>query len=81
MKIRFALRNRKNGGFPRAKCSLRRGSSGDFFVLLEGEISCGKDADQETSSIAQDPACFSAKSRCYLARLTCCLHAPSAIAG
>ena len=53
-----------------------------FFVLLKGEIVVWKKhGDQEIVVARNRPGAFSAKSRCYLARLICCLHAPSAIAG
>ena len=53
-----------------------------FFVLLEGEIASGKNTVTKKSlSLATDPVRFSAKCRFYLALLTCCPVAPSAIAG
>jgi len=53
-----------------------------FFVLLEGEIVVWKKhGDQEIVVARNRPGAFSAKFRSYSARLTCCPHAPSAIAG
>ena len=53
-----------------------------FFVLLEERSLSGRNrVTKKSLSLATDLACFSAKSRCYSGRLTCCPYAPRTIAG
>ena len=84
MKIRFASRRRKNGGFPLAKCSFRKGEHAEhFFVLLEGEISVWKKhGDQEIVVTRNRPGAFFGEIAAFTRHsLHAVRVAPSAIAG
>ena len=67
---------------PAGEMLVEEGKHAEYLFCSREKSACGKNTPtKRSSSIAPDPVRFSAKSRCYLARLTCCLHAPSAIAG
>ena len=68
---------------PAGEMLFRRGSMRSIFLFSSRERSAsGKNTlTKKSLSLATDLARFSAKFRCYLARLTCCPVAPRAIAG
>ena len=75
MKTRFASRGPKSGGFAAGEMLIKEGEPRASEFSCSGEKSAL--ARNNTLSFATGPVHFSARSRSYWARLTCCPRAPS----